>query len=94
VNILERESGEPDETGEIDWRSAPDGSVVCYCATVTKGEIVSAVQNGASSPQEIHEATGAGFGGRCMELNPRRRCCHSDIVQLVKLVSSPGMQRD
>jgi NAD(P)H-nitrite reductase large subunit len=70
---------------EIDWAAAADDTIVCYCAHVDKGRIVAAIRAGAQDGRAIHAATGAGFGGRCMELNPRKRCCHSDIEQLINL---------
>jgi NAD(P)H-nitrite reductase large subunit len=69
----------------VDWATEPDDTVVCYCHHVDKGRIVAAIRAGARDARAIHAATGAGFGGRCMELNPRGRCCHSDIWELLKL---------
>ena len=67
------------------WAEEPDECIVCYCGHVDKGRIVAAIRAGAHDGRAIHAATGAGFGGQCMELNPRGRCCHSDIEQLIKL---------
>ena len=33
----------------------------------------------------IQEQTKAGVGGRCKELNPRGRCCHPDIKELLEI---------
>lgn len=70
---------------EIDWAETADDTIVCYCGGVNKGQVVAAIRSGALDGKAIHAATGAGFGGRCMELHPRKRCCHSDIEQLIKL---------
>lgn len=70
---------------DVNWKEEADETIVCYCSNVDKGRIVAAIRGGARGARAIHEATGAGFGGRCMELNPRGRCCHSDIEELVKL---------
>jgi len=70
---------------EIDWAKAPDDTIVCYCGHVDKGRIVTAIWTGAQDGRAIHAATGAGFGGQCKELNPRGRCCHPDIKELLKI---------
>ncbi len=70
---------------EIDWAAAADDTIVCYCSYVDKGRIVATIRAGARDGRAIHAATGAGFGGQCMELNPHGRCCHSDIEQLINL---------
>jgi NAD(P)H-nitrite reductase large subunit len=52
---------------------------------VDKTTIVNAIKNGASSIKKLQAATNAGVGGRCLELNPRGRCCHPDIAELLKI---------
>ena len=40
----------------------------CHCHNVSYGEIIDAVQNGASTYVQVQEATGAGTGcGKCRE---------------------------
>ena len=42
--------------------------VVCNCMNVTSGRIKEAVDSGASTLEEVQEATGAGtVGGACLE---------------------------
>lgn len=69
----------------IEWKKEPSDTIVCFCHNVDKGRIVAAIRDGARDVREIHTATGAGFGGQCMDMNPRGRCCHSDIEELLKL---------
>ncbi len=66
-------------------KSLPSSATICYCNQVTKGDITQAIQNGATTVETLHHLTGAGFGGRCKELHPEGRCCHSDILQLLEL---------
>ena len=67
------------------WRDEPDDAVVCYCRGVDKAAIVSAIQKGADSIESIQQATGAGIGNRCKELNPRGRCCCPDIAEILRI---------
>ncbi len=63
----------------------PHSATICYCNQVTKGELVRAISEGATTVEALHQVTGAGFGGKCKELHPEGRCCHSDIVELLGL---------
>ena len=69
----------------IDWKSAGDEKTVCYCQQVNKGAIVEAIKGGADSVAAIKEATNAGRGVNCRELNPAGRCCHPDIKKIIEL---------
>ena len=53
--------------------AAPDEAMVCFCSGVTKGQIKSAIENGARSLADIKAATGACIVARCKEISPRRR---------------------
>ncbi len=70
---------------EMNWKKEPSETLVCFCSQVDKGIVVSAIQNGASDVKTIQEQTKAGVGGRCKELNPRGRCCHPDIKELLEI---------
>ena len=69
----------------INWKEEPNETLVCFCSRVDKGTVVDAIQNGATDMKTIQEKTKAGLGGRCKELNPRGRCCHPDIKELLKI---------
>lgn len=69
----------------VDWKKEPDETLVCFCSRVDKGAVVAAIRAGATDIKSVEEATRAGLGGRCKELNPRGRCCHSDIDELLKI---------
>ncbi len=56
-----------------DILKAPLSETVCYCSNVTKGLIVTAIQEGAHSLEAIKIATGACTAGKCKELSPRKR---------------------
>lgn len=45
--------------------------MICYCASVTKGQIWDALDAGAKNLNDVRRATGAGTIGRCKELNPK-----------------------
>ncbi|MDN5319493.1 MAG: hypothetical protein PWP05_1271 [Thermovirga sp.] len=69
----------------MDWKKAGKDEIVCYCQKVTKGEIVKAMYEGANTMEEVMKKTKAGIGGRCKELNPRGRCCHPDIEEIMSI---------
>ncbi len=58
--------------------------LVCYCGKVTHGRIVAAIRAGAKTLKQIQDATGAGVGDRCKELNPKGTCCIPDILAILK----------
>jgi NAD(P)H-nitrite reductase large subunit len=68
----------------INWKEEPDETLVCFCSRVDKGTAVAAIRKGANNLKTVQEATGAGVGERCQELNPRGRCCHPDIAALLQ----------
>jgi len=45
-----------------------------------------AIRRGAKTLKDIQQATGAGVGSRCQELNPKAVCCHGDILAILKEV--------
>ena len=67
----------------INFKTAPDDTVVCYCGDVTLGEIRAAIKAGAKSVDDVREMTGACTGNRCEELNPKGGCCETDIEKIL-----------
>jgi NAD(P)H-nitrite reductase large subunit len=56
-----------------DVLKAPLNEIVCYCSNITKGSIITAIQNGAHNLDDIKMITGACTIGKCKELSPRKR---------------------
>ncbi|HEY3419083.1 MAG TPA: (2Fe-2S)-binding protein [Methanomassiliicoccales archaeon] len=48
---------------------------LCYCRQVTEEDEVKAIENGATTFEEVMESTGIGGGGHCKITNPAGRCC-------------------
>ena len=69
----------------MDWKSAPDGEIVCYCRRVTKGQVLQAITVGAGTLKDVMEKTGAGKGRDCAVKNPRKVCCNTDIRRILDL---------
>lgn len=69
----------------INWAEEPDDCVVCFCSRVDKGAVVAAIRSGATDIKSVEDATRAGLGGQCKQLNPRGRCCHPDITALLEI---------
>lgn len=69
--------------------SGPD-DIVCYCGSVTRGAILSAISRGAMTLEDVQRMTGAGVGSRCRELNPTGLCCHADILGILEETVGTG----
>lgn len=50
-----------------------DREMVCFCSSVTAGDIRQAMRDGARTLDDIRRMTGACTIGRCKELSPRGR---------------------
>lgn len=72
----------------MNWETAVDSEIVCYCKNVDKGTIISAIKKGSHTLTEIKETTAACTGGNCKEMNPLGKCCSVDILELIKLYAS------
>ena len=57
---------------------------ICYCDKVTKGDIVTAVMEGAKTLKDVISVTGAMKHINCEENNPTGKCCGDDIVEVIK----------
>lgn len=58
--------------------------IICYCSNVTRGDIITALKNGAKTFDDVREATGACTEGNCKELSPRGECCSPVIMQVME----------
>lgn len=74
----------------LNIKTAPDTVKVCYCGDVTLGDIRRAIIGGASTLEDIQEATGACLGSRCEELNPSGGCCETDIMNILAAYGKCG----
>lgn len=45
--------------------------MICYCSSVTRGQIIDALEHGAKNLKDIRRMTGACTLARCKELSPR-----------------------
>ncbi len=48
---------------------------LCYCKQVTEEDVVKAIEDGATTFEEVMKSTGIGGGGHCNITNPAGRCC-------------------
>lgn len=76
----------------IDWAVEPEDSMVCYCQNISKQQILQEISDGAKTVADVTRLTGAGKGRQCLELNPRKRCCHADIGEILKLYADDSVQ--
>ncbi len=66
---------------------APEEELVCYCKKIGKKDIVKAIKAGFNTLSAIKKETTACTGGKCKELNPKGRCCSTDILELIRIHS-------
>jgi len=59
-----------------------DDEIMCYCH---KGDIVKAIEKGASTLEKLQNMTNAGTSNNCKELNPNKRCCHPELKILIEI---------
>ena len=53
---------------------------ICYCSQLTRGEIHAAVQNGATTIDEIQNMTRKNRTGHCQRENPLGGCCREAFL--------------
>ena len=49
-----------------------NSEMVCYCAQVTRGDIIAAMERGARTMADIKRMTGVCVDGNCENLSPRK----------------------
>lgn len=64
----------------MDSKEVIIGEFVCYCNHVTEQDIINAINNGATTVENVIEVTGAMKNRNCAVNNPKSVCCYSDIV--------------
>lgn len=57
---------------------------LCYCKQVTEDDVIKAIENGASTFEEVRVATGIGGGGQCKLTNPAGRCCSRNYKPFIE----------
>jgi bacterioferritin-associated ferredoxin len=57
---------------------------LCYCKQVTEEDVVKAIENGATTLEEVLEGTGIGGGGHCKIANPFGRCCSRNYKPFIQ----------
>lgn len=79
-----------------DWEKAGLEEVVCYCHTVTKGDIIDAIADGAETLEQVSASNNAGDGKDCATKNPSGKCCAVDIQAVLDIyvAAVKGVQED
>ncbi len=62
--------------------------IICYCKNTSENSILNAIKQGASSLKEIQDMTTACTGNQCKKLNPKKRCCSIEIMELLSKKNS------
>jgi NAD(P)H-nitrite reductase large subunit len=66
----------------VNWKDAPVTRNVCRCKSVTKLDVIQAINQGARSLDGIREITGACADTH--ERNPACMNCHIDVAEMLK----------
>jgi hypothetical protein len=61
-----------------------ENKIICYCSNVSKNEILNAIKNGAKTLDDIRKVTNACTISKCKEMNPNKRCCSGDILNILR----------
>ena len=75
VKVWFKEPGDPD-------------CPVCYCSSLTRRQIRSAVSHGAQTIEEVRQLTGTLRTGACRTENPTGACCHRALEQEIASISA------
>lgn len=57
--------------------------IICYCKSISKKEVLLAIEKGAKSLKEIQNQTRACTGNECATKNPSGKCCSEEILKLL-----------
>lgn len=59
--------------------------MVCYCANVTKGQIIQSIEEGCSTLEQLRRTIGVcPEENDCATNNPNGRCCAPEVMALLK----------
>ncbi|KAL0232845.1 hypothetical protein GEMRC1_011592 [Eukaryota sp. GEM-RC1] len=56
---------------------------ICYCANLTRGEIIEADNEGDNTLAKVRKCTGKTQTGQCRTKNPSGRCCHKEVQKVI-----------
>jgi bacterioferritin-associated ferredoxin len=57
---------------------------LCYCKQVTEEDVITAIENGARTFEDVRKATDIGGGGQCRITNPAGRCCSRNYKPFIE----------
>lgn len=76
--------GRDDVKARVTFKEAHAPRPLCYCKQVTEEDVIKAIEGGASTFEEVREATGIGGGGHCKLTNPAGRCCSRNYLPFIE----------
>ena len=81
-------SGQTIEISELTqalwYKDARTNVPICYCSQLTRGEIQSAVKNGARTIDDIQSMTKKSRTGHCQRENPLGGCCREAFLREIE----------
>jgi len=65
------------------FKEKADDVPICYCSSLTRGEIKEAVINGFKSIDDVQNYTKKDVTGMCEERNPLGKCCRKVFLKTI-----------
>ncbi len=58
--------------------------IVCFCSNISYLEISEAVTKGAKNIDDVRNVTNKHIVGKCKQLNPTGKCCHTLFQEIIE----------
>jgi bacterioferritin-associated ferredoxin len=68
----------------VTFKEADSPRPLCYCKQVTEEDVITAIENGAKTLDEVKQVTRIGGGGQCKITNPAGRCCSRNYKPFIE----------
>jgi len=73
-----------DITIPLFYKDNSDDAVICYCADLTRGEIINAARHGCRTIGAVRRFTKKSGSGNCDKKNPLGKCCKPVFARTLK----------
>lgn len=66
------------------YKDKSEDSVICYCASLKRGEIKKAVMHGCKTSGEVRKYAKKTGSGNCEKKNPLGKCCKTVLLRTIR----------
>jgi hypothetical protein len=78
-----RELSTTDLNVSLFFKDKSENVPICYCSSLTRGEIKVAIKNGCKSIDDVQNYTKKDITGMCEERNPLGKCCRNIFLRTI-----------